>query len=418
MRLLRVFIALLILIPALADARAKKVDDFHWTGVERIIAIADLHGDYERYFEVMQSAGLIDKKGKWVGGKTHLVQTGDITDRGADSKKIIDHLNKLAKQARKKGGYIHMLIGNHEAMNVIGDLRYVSEGEYEAFTTKDSERLQELQWQRQLEWMKTNTPDFDSLDIESFHAEWKKQVPLGWVEHRLAWALTGPYGQWVKDNQIAVKINDTIFLHGGISQKYCKLSLESMTEQAIAAMENFDPSVTSIIDDPLGPVWYRGYAEEVDTDIYTQTLDNILARYNAKRIVVGHSPTGGVIWPRFNQRVVLNDTGIARYYGAHKGVLELTAEGATAIYDDKRIALPVNNEDRVDYLRAVIKVDSNNSLLKERLDEMLAPPPAEPGDTTVGDKTVGDATAGHVAGPAEMNQSAMSEAILSPGTCQ
>lgn len=408
MKLVKVLIVLLIVFPALADARAKKVDDYHWTGVERIIAIADLHGDYDRYLEVMRSAGLIDKRGKWAGGKTHLVQTGDITDRGADSKKIIDHLNKLAKQAKKKGGYIHMLIGNHEAMNVIGDLRYVSDGEYEAFISKNSERLQELQWQRQLEWMKLNTPDFDQLDLESVYAEWKKQVPLGWVEHRLAWALTGPYGEWVKDNQVAVKINDTVFVHGGISQKYCKLSLESMTGQAIAAMENFDPAVMTIIDDPLGPLWYRGLAEEEKTDIYTQTLDNILERYGAKRIVVGHSPTGGVIWPRFDQKVVLNDTGIARYYGAHKGVLELTSEGATAIYDNKRIALPISDDDRIDYLRAVIEVDSNNAQLKKRLADMLAPPPVEPEEPT----------AGNVSGPDETKPSTMPEPILSPGTCQ
>lgn len=409
MKLLRVFIVFLILIPAVVNAKVRKVDDFHWTGVERIIAIADLHGDYDRYFDVMQSAGLINSKGKWVGGTTHLVQTGDITDRGPDSKKIIDHMNKLAKQARKKGGYVHMLIGNHEVMNVIGDLRYVSEGEYQAFTTRRSERLQELQWQRQLEWMKSNTPDFDKLDIESVYADWKKQVPLGWVEHRQAWTLTGPYGQWVKDNKVAVQINDTIFLHGGISHKYCKLSLESITGQAIAAMENFDPSVTTIIDDPLGPFWYRGYAQEEASDVYIQTLDNILERYNAKRIVVGHSPTGGVIWPRFEQRVILTDTGIAKYYGAHKGVLELTAEGATAIYDDKRLALPRSNEDREDYLRAVIEIDSNNGLLKKRLAEMLAPPP--------GIESQQDA-AGHINGSVEMDPQGSLKPIPSPGNCQ
>ena len=69
------------------DAKAKKIDDYHWSGVERVVAIGDLHGDYNQYINVMQSAGLLDKKGKWSGGKTHLVQTGDITDRGDDSRK-------------------------------------------------------------------------------------------------------------------------------------------------------------------------------------------------------------------------------------------------------------------------------------------------------------------------------------------
>jgi len=391
------FLLSLLLLPGLAMAKAKKLDDYHWTGVERVIAIGDLHGDYGQYLNVMRSAGLINKKGKWSGGKTHLVQTGDITDRGDDSRKIIDHLVKLTKQAKKKGGYVHLLIGNHETMNVIGDLRYVTGGEFAAFQSRNSQRYQDMQWQRQLEWMTANDLGFEEINLDAYRKDWEQRVPLGWVEHRMAWAMNGEYGKWVKGNPVVIQVNDTLFLHGGISSKYCKLSLESMTHQAIAAMENYDQTVTTIIDDPLGPVWYRGNATEDETDIYSQTLDNILKRYGAKRIVVGHTPTGGAVWPRFDQRIVVNDTGIAAYYGSHKGVLELTAEGAVAIYGDKRIPLPTNNEGREDYLRAVIEADANNGLLKKQLQLMLAPPVEEP----VGEEGVETATP-----------------VAGPGTCQ
>lgn len=408
MKFSQLFLVLILLVPGLADAKAKKIDDYHWTGVERVIAISDLHGDYERYIEVMKSAGLIGKNGKWSGGQTHLVQTGDITDRGADSRKIIDHLVKLSKQAQKSGGYVHLLIGNHETMNVVGDLRYVSPGEYAAFATKNSPRLQNLQWERQVEWMRANTPDFEQLDLEAYRKEWEQRVPLGWVEHRQAWSVNGEYGKWVKDNPVAIQINDTIFLHGGISAKYCKFSLQSLTEQVIAAMQIYDPSVQTIMNDPLGPVWYRGLALEEEADIFSQTLDNILERYGAKRIVIGHTPTGGVVWPRFDQRVVVNDTGIAAYYGAHKGLLELTAVGATAIYGDQRIPLPSENTGRVDYLRAVIEADSNNAQLKERLARMLAPVPE-------GTDPIADI---EMAVDSEAEEFPGEEAILVPGTCQ
>ena len=392
---------LMLLAPGLAETKAKKIDDYHWVGVERVIAISDLHGDYERYIDVMESAGLIDRNGKWSGGRTHLVQTGDITDRGADSRKIIDHLVKLKKQATKKGGYVHLLIGNHEAMNVVGDLRYVSPGEFAAFETRNSARLQNMQWQRQV-----NVPEFETIDLEAYRAEWEQQVPLGWVEHRQAWSINGEYGRWVEGNQVAVQINDTIFLHGGISEKYCKFSLENLTEQVIAAMKNYDPSVTSIATDPMGPLWYRGLAQEDETDIFSQTLDNILDRYGAKRIVIGHTPTGGVVWPRFDQRVVANDTGIARHYGAHKGLLELTVDGAIAIYGDQKIPVPTLNSGREDYLRAVIEVDSNNAHLKNRLARMLAPPP-DPGEAV---DNVETAEGSEAAEPPEP--------IAAPGTCQ
>jgi len=408
MKLLHVLLILIFLTPGLADAKAKKIDDYHWTGVERVVAIGDLHGDYGRYIEVMKSAGLINKSGKWSGGKTHLVQTGDITDRGADSRKIIDHLVKLSRQAKKKGGYVHLLIGNHEAMNVVGDLRYVSPGEYAAFATKNSPRLQNMQWERQVEWMQVNIPEFAEIDLGAYRTEWEKQVPLGWVEHRQAWSFNGKYGKWVEGSHVAIQVNDTIYLHGGISAKYCKFSLQSLTEQVIAAMQIHDPSVITIVNDPLGPVWYRGLAQEEETELFSQTLDNILERYGAKRIVIGHTPTGGVVWPRFDQRVVANDTGIAAYYGSHKGLLELTSDGATAIYGEQRIPLPTLNNEREDYLRAVIEVDSNNAQLKERLARMLAPP-ADETDATTNGETI-DQTGVEVP--------VTEEIIPVPGTCQ
>ena len=395
---------LTLLVSGAADAKAKKIDDYHWTGVDRVVAIADIHGDYGQYIKAMRSAGLIDKSGRWSGGKTHLVQTGDIPDRGPDTIKIIDDLVKLAKQAKKAGGYVHLLIGNHEAMNVEGDLRYVSPGEYAAFTTRNSARLREMQWQRQLEWMKANMPDFAEIDLDAYRKEWEQQVPLGWVEHRQAWSVNGPYGKYVEDNQVAIQINDTIFLHGGISAKYCKLSLETMTDDVHAALKNGDRTVQTIVDDPLGPLWYRGLAlEKESNEIFSQTLDNILDRYGAKRIVVGHTPTGGVVWPRFDRRVIVNDTGLATYYGAHMGVLELTADGITAIYGDKQISVPADNDGRVDYLRAVIEADPNNAQMKQRLARLLAPADNEPEEVQDGE-------------PAGQSAAAVANPV--PGTCR
>jgi hypothetical protein len=395
---------LTLLVSGAADAKAKKIDDYHWTGVDRVVAIADIHGDYGQYIKAMRSAGLVDKSGKWSGGETHLVQTGDIPDRGPDTIKIIDDLVKLAKQAKKAGGYVHLLIGNHEAMNVEGDLRYVSPGEFAAFKTRNSARLREMQWQRQLEWMKANMPDFAEIDLDAYRKEWEQQVPLGWVEHRQAWSVNGPYGKYVEGNQVAIQINDTIFLHGGISAKYCKLSLETMTDDVHAALKNGDRTVQTIVDDPLGPLWYRGLAlEKESNEIFSQTLDNILDRYGAKRIVVGHTPTGGVVWPRFDRRVIVNDTGLATYYGAHMGVLELTADGITAIYGDKRIPVPADNDGRVDYLRAVIEADPNNAQMKQRLARLLAPADDEPEEVQDGE-------------PAGQSDSGETSPV--PGTCQ
>ena len=125
-----------ITLPGLA---ATVQDD--WQGVERIVAIGDIHGDYDNYIEVLKNAGVINRRGRWSAGKTHVVQVGDIPDRGPDTLRIISHLQKLEKQASKAGGRLHLLIGNHEHMNITGDLRYVHPGEYEAFETRNSKHF-------------------------------------------------------------------------------------------------------------------------------------------------------------------------------------------------------------------------------------------------------------------------------------
>ncbi len=125
-----------------------------WSGVERVIAVGDVHGDYEQLVAVLQSAGVIDREGKWVGGKAHLVQTGDMLDRGPDSRKVMDLLMRLEGEASKTGGRVHVLIGNHEAMNIYGDLRYVSAGDYASFTDGDSRKRLEEHYQRHLKRLK------------------------------------------------------------------------------------------------------------------------------------------------------------------------------------------------------------------------------------------------------------------------
>jgi hypothetical protein len=202
-------------------AAARQIDDYHWVGINRIVAIGDLHGDYVSFQQTLKTAGLIDTRGNWMGEETHLVQLGDILDRGADTLKIIAHMKKLAKQAEKQGGHVHNLMGNHEAMNTYGDLRYVSAGEFAAFVDRDSEALRDAYYRNVLADIEQRDPEkFASLS-EGFHEEWNATHPLGWVEHQRAWNprwnQKGEYFEWVMLNRVAVQLNDSVFLRGGIT---------------------------------------------------------------------------------------------------------------------------------------------------------------------------------------------------------
>jgi len=372
----KIIILSMLLYANLVFADARQIDDYQWEGVERVVAIGDLHGDYDNYMAALVAAGLVDKKGKWIAGNTHFVQTGDIPDRGPDTRKIIEHITKLGKQAERKGGRVHNLIGNHEAMNVYGDLRYVTDGEFEAFVTKNSAKLRDRVFEVTMQNLAAADPAaFEALP-ENYREEWNLKHPLGWVEHRQswdpAWNPDGEYAKWVMNQKVAVRINDTLFVHGGISGFYCQNSLESMTEQVISHLRQFNPADTGILEDQFGPLWYRGLSGE-EPVAPMETVDAILARHQVNRIAVGHTVTSGVIWPQYGGKVVMIDTGISSAYGGHIGYLEITAEGPVGGYPNGKIPLPSNDADRISYLEQVIALDPGNRYLKQRLEKLQQP---------------------------------------------
>lgn len=386
---MKYLLCFLLLVGQSALAAPQEVDDHHWQGVERIIAIGDIHGDYAHYVETLEAAGLINARGKWIGGETHLVQTGDIPDRGPDTTKIIQHLQKLAKQADKKGGRVHALIGNHEAMNVYGDLRYVSPGEYQAFVTRKSDDLRDRYYDLVLQNLQANDPEAFAKLGENYREEWNKTHPLGWVEHRQAWDPAwnpeGEYAQWVLGNNVVVQVNDLIFLHGGLSGAYCKNTLQSLTDMTHKGLRNFASADSAILEDEYGPLWYRGLSGQ-DPKAPVETVDAILNHHNAAHIVVGHTPTSGVIWPRYDGKVIQIDTGISAYYGGHVAYLEITDEGLFSGYPNGKVKLPENEAELVPYLEKVIALSPGNTHLQKMLARLTTPAVENGADQAGADK--------------------------------
>src|SRR5215213_2284997 len=164
---------------------------------QRIVAVGDLHGDYQAWIEIASRAGLIDRRSRWAGGSAVLVQTGDITDRGPDSLKIIRHLMRLQGQARRAGGRVVVLVGNHEAMNMTGDLRYTHPGEYAAFATANSEAVRTRVFEANKALIeaayRARSP---AMPASAIRAAWLAENPPGKLEHEAAWSPRGELGRW------------------------------------------------------------------------------------------------------------------------------------------------------------------------------------------------------------------------------
>jgi calcineurin-like phosphoesterase family protein len=282
--------------------------------VERIVAVGDVHGAYERYVEILRTAGVLDQRDRWIGGKTHLVQLGDVVDRGPDSRKAIDLLRKLERDAASAGGKVHYLLGNHEVMRIIGDYRYLVPGEDAAFADGSSRELRE-----QL--------------AETVKPEQRDEVlklPLGHIELIRAFGPKGPYGTYLRALNTVVS--------PAAAPMPCASINETVRREITTDVEKTRAEPTAFLTTREdGPLWYRGLAQEPET--FAPEVDKILAGQQARAIVVAHTvtPTGRVD-VRFNGKVFVMDTGMQPAYVAkgRASALEIRGNVFTAIYTDRR----------------------------------------------------------------------------------
>ncbi len=271
-----------------------------WSGVERIVAVGDVHGDYGQFVKTLRAAEVVDQKLNWSSGKTHLVQIGDVLDRGPDSRKVMDLLMKLEVQAAQAGGAVHALIGNHEEMVLRGDWRYVNADEKTSFG--------------------------------------------GEAGLREAMAADGRYGQWIRGHNAVIKINDVLFLHGGLSPKYAGKSLDELNRGIRDGLGK-----GGMGRDSAGPLWYRRLGWDEESTPAAQ-VDTILRNFGVGHVVVGHTVLYKIA-TRHGGKVILIDVGMSRVYGGpacclaiEKGTFFVVTAGRPKV--ELEMAPPVGNTAR------------------------------------------------------------------------
>lgn len=369
---------LLVCLGLLSLGSAGAAEQWRWENVDRVVVFGDVHGAYEELTGLLKQVGVIDEKLAWVGGPTHLVSLGDLTDRGPRARDVMDLLMRLQGEAEAAGGAVHVLLGNHETMNLVGNFRYVSQEGYSAFSG-DAADLRQKTWTAFIGEFGSEYPDEPSA-----RAEFDRRFPPGYFGRVAAFGADGTYGRWLLDRPILITIDDWTFVHGGLPQMVADLGAESVNRQLLddlsAYMETWrkilatDPLLIytpfwtraetvklraeelgaeqlgqlgerlgELTESPIfnvnGPTWYRGDAM-CNAIPEIPVTEAALAQLGARYFAIGHTvtPDRRVTWRwrTYENRVLMTDTGMLRsHYRGRPAAVILSGANPEVVYLDE-----------------------------------------------------------------------------------
>ncbi|MGE4222886.1 MAG: metallophosphoesterase [Vicinamibacterales bacterium] len=225
----------------------------------RVVAIGDVHGSLSGLTAILQAAGLIDAQRRWTGGTATLVQTGDLTDRGAAVRGVLDLMMQLERAAPKARGKVEQVLGNHEVMNLLGELRDATPEICAAFADGDAARTRERGWRdyQDLAAARARTrPDETPPAYARTEAAWLEAYPPGCIEYRLALGPRGPYGRWLRSRPIAVQVGDSVFMHAGPNPA-TEVTVSELNATAKRELERFDSFLQRLVDARMARPWFR-----------------------------------------------------------------------------------------------------------------------------------------------------------------
>lgn len=257
-----------------------------WSGVERIVAIGDLHGDYGQFVRSLRAAKLVDEELNWQAGKTHLVQTGDICERGNGTRKIMNLLMRLETQAAKAGGRVHPLLGNHELSILTGTFRETEPSEAAAFGGGDG--------------------------------------------YRKAISKDQKYGQWLRNHNMAIRINDVLFIHSGVSPDWLRLPVPQINEEIRKALNGEESADGHRLIAKRSLSWYRGWTD-TNTAAVVSRCNEAFPKLGVRHAVVGHT-VHPAITPIAGGRVIAIDTGMTGEFGGPASALIIENGTFKAVY--------------------------------------------------------------------------------------
>jgi hypothetical protein len=245
---------------------AEKTD---YPETEKLYVISDIEGEFGAFRKLLLAGGIIDAEYNWTFGSGHLVLTGDFVDRGSMQTEVLWLIYALEEKAKAAGGYVHFILGNHEIMNLSGDLRYL-------------------------------------------HPKYKESVSLLVEEYTSLIGETSEIGRWLRTKNVMEKIGDILFLHGGVSAPVNRMDLSTSRLNKLVrpyyddSTYSYKNATVDTLYSDYGPFWYRGYYTN-SPSIEIQTVETTLRQYKVKKIATGHTVIADTISAVFGGKVINTD---------------------------------------------------------------------------------------------------------------
>lgn len=253
-----------------------------WDSVSKMLIISDIEGNFESFRKLLQGNGVVDSLMNWSFGNAHLVLTGDFFDRGNQQTEVLWLIYSLEEKAKAAGGYVHFVLGNHEIMNLSGDIRYVNK-------------------------------------------KYLMNAALMNKDYITLFAEDTELGRWLRTKNVMERVGDILFVHGGISEAVNHMSIQPEALNSLVrpyypdSTYSYNDSRIDTLFSDLGPFWYRGYYSG-SPKASLQQIERTLALYNVKHIATGHTVIADTISVLFSGKVFNTDVHHAK--GMSEGLLK------------------------------------------------------------------------------------------------
>jgi hypothetical protein len=240
-----------------------------YKAVKKMLVISDIEGNFTALRKLLQGNGVIDENFNWTFNKDHLVLVGDFVDRGTMVMEVLWLIYSLEEKAKAAGGYVHYILGNHEIMNMNGDLRYVQERYIEHAALMNRHYMQLF-----------------GADAE--------------------------IGRWLATKNVVERIGNILFTHGGISSyvNNLQMPLKELNDGIRPYYRDstfvYPDTRMEVLFSDFGPFWYRGYYSGAPRASMEQ-IDSTLDFYRVRHISTGHTIVANNISTLFDGKLFNTD---------------------------------------------------------------------------------------------------------------